>query len=100
MAGRGAARQGAGFVRVAFRLAFWELVHAPGFKAGLIDVVNRGGDSDTNGAIAGALLGARFGEMARPCHPSTLFEPFREVEEAFEKLIMSRLWRRSASRVP
>lgn len=55
-----------GYVRVAFRLAFWELFHAPSFEAGLIDVVNRGGDSDTNGAIAGALLGAFYGEGAIP----------------------------------
>ena len=34
-----------GFVRVAFRLAFWELLHAPSFEAALIDVVNRGGDA-------------------------------------------------------
>jgi len=55
-----------GFVRVAFRLAFWELMHAPTFQAGLIDCVDRGGDSDTNGAIAGALLGSWFGEKAIP----------------------------------
>jgi ADP-ribosylglycohydrolase len=55
-----------GFVRVAFRLAFWELFHAPSFEAGLIDTVNRGGDADTNGAVAGALLGAWWGEQAIP----------------------------------
>ncbi|HZZ83944.1 MAG TPA: ADP-ribosylglycohydrolase family protein [Anaeromyxobacteraceae bacterium] len=55
-----------GFVRVAFRLAFWELLHAPDLRAGLVDVVNRGGDADTNGAIAGALLGAFHGEAAIP----------------------------------
>jgi ADP-ribosyl-[dinitrogen reductase] hydrolase len=55
-----------GFVRVAFRLAFWELLHAPTFEAGLLDVVNRGGDADTNGAIAGALLGAYHGVDAIP----------------------------------
>jgi ADP-ribosyl-[dinitrogen reductase] hydrolase len=55
-----------GFVRVAFRLAFWELLHAPSFEEALIDVVNRGGDSDTNGAITGALLGAVHGEEAIP----------------------------------
>jgi ADP-ribosylglycohydrolase len=55
-----------GYVRVAFRLAFWELVHAPDFVAGLVDVVNRGGDADTNGAIAGAVLGARHGADAIP----------------------------------
>ncbi|MGA9524637.1 MAG: ADP-ribosylglycohydrolase family protein [Myxococcaceae bacterium] len=56
----------AGFVRVAFRLAFWELFHAPSFEAALVDVVNRGNDADTNGAIAGALLGAAYGEAAIP----------------------------------
>jgi ADP-ribosylglycohydrolase len=55
-----------GFVRVAFRLAFWELVHAPSFKAAVIDTVNRGGDSDTNGAITGALLGAKHGMEGIP----------------------------------
>jgi ADP-ribosyl-[dinitrogen reductase] hydrolase len=55
-----------GFVRVAFRLAYWELFHAPSFEAALIDVVNRGGDADTNGAICGALLGATYGEHAIP----------------------------------
>jgi ADP-ribosyl-[dinitrogen reductase] hydrolase len=55
-----------GFVRVAFRLAFWELMHAEDFEEALVDVVNRGGDADTNGAIAGALLGALFGESGIP----------------------------------
>lgn len=55
-----------GFVRVAFRLALWELLHAPSYEAALLDAVNRGGDADTNGAITGALLGARFGEDAIP----------------------------------
>jgi ADP-ribosyl-[dinitrogen reductase] hydrolase len=55
-----------GFVRVAFRLAFWELLHAPTLEAALIDVAARGGDTDTNGAIAGALLGALHGFEALP----------------------------------
>jgi ADP-ribosyl-[dinitrogen reductase] hydrolase len=55
-----------GFVRVAFRLAFWELMHVPTYEAALIDAVNRGGDADTNGAITGALFGARLGEGAIP----------------------------------
>lgn len=55
-----------GFVRVALRLAFWELVHAPCFEVALVDVANRGGDADTNAAIAGALLGSYWGEEAIP----------------------------------
>lgn len=53
-------------VRTTFRLAFWELFHAPGFEPSLIDVVNRGGDADTNAAVVGALLGAVYGEEAIP----------------------------------
>jgi ADP-ribosyl-[dinitrogen reductase] hydrolase len=55
-----------GFVRVAFRLAFWELLHARTFEDALLDVVNRGGDADTNGAITGALLGSMYGENRIP----------------------------------
>jgi ADP-ribosylglycohydrolase len=55
-----------GFVRVAFRLAFWELVHAPSFRQALVDVANRGGDADTNAAITGALLGAYYGAASIP----------------------------------
>jgi ADP-ribosylglycohydrolase len=53
-------------LRTTYRLAFWELFHAPSLEAALIDVVNRGGDSDTNAAVTGALFGAVFGESAIP----------------------------------
>lgn len=53
-------------IRTSFRLALWEFFHAPTFEAALIDVVNRGGDSDTNAAITGALLGAVWGADAIP----------------------------------
>lgn len=56
----------AGFVRVAFRVAFWHLHHTPRWRDAVIDVASRGGDADTNGAIVGALLGARDGVHAIP----------------------------------
>ncbi|HNQ76452.1 MAG TPA: ADP-ribosylglycohydrolase family protein, partial [Pseudothauera hydrothermalis] len=37
-----------------------------GFAAVLIDVVNRGGDADTTGAIAGMVMGALVGESGLP----------------------------------
>lgn len=55
-----------GFVRVAFRLAVWHLVHTPSWRDALVDVASRGGDADTNAAIVGALLGARDGAAAIP----------------------------------
>ncbi|MDR3323862.1 MAG: ADP-ribosylglycohydrolase family protein, partial [Zoogloeaceae bacterium] len=36
------------------------------FEACLIDVVNRGGDADTTGAIAGMIAGAWYGATAIP----------------------------------
>jgi ADP-ribosyl-[dinitrogen reductase] hydrolase len=56
----------AGFVRVAFRLAFWHLLHTPSWRDAIVDVASRGGDADTNAAIAGALLGSRDGVAAIP----------------------------------
>jgi len=50
-----------GFVRVAFRLAFWELLHRPMFRDAVLDAANRGGDADTNAAIVGALVGSSVG---------------------------------------
>ena len=53
-------------VRVAFRLAFWELLHAPTAEDALLDVVHRGGDTEAHAAITGALVGAFHGEEALP----------------------------------
>jgi ADP-ribosyl-[dinitrogen reductase] hydrolase len=39
---------------------------ASGFEEGLRHVVEFGGDTDTNAAVAGALLGARYGRSALP----------------------------------
>ena len=48
------------------RLALLGLLDAKGFRPGLERVVRLGGDADTNGAVAGALLGARFGAGGIP----------------------------------
>lgn len=46
--------------------ALWCYWHSPTFIDGLLSVVNEGGDADTNGAIACAILGAKFGYMSIP----------------------------------
>lgn len=46
--------------------AFAALLQARSFKEGLLAAVNRGNDADTVGAVAGGLLGARFGYAAIP----------------------------------
>lgn len=55
-----------GWVLIPFRNALWQLLHAPGFEAAVVDTVMRGGDTDTNAAICGAFLGAVYGLDAIP----------------------------------
>jgi len=55
-----------GWVLIAFQNALWQLLHATSLEEGVVDTVMRGGDTDTNAAIAGALLGAAYGSDAVP----------------------------------
>lgn len=55
-----------GWVVTAFHNAFYQLVHAKDFRSGVHDTVIRGGDTDTNAAVAGALLGAFYGRTYIP----------------------------------
>ena len=48
------------------RLALLGLLDAPDFRSGVESIVRLGGDADTNGAVAGALLGGRFGASGIP----------------------------------
>jgi ADP-ribosylglycohydrolase/fructose-1,6-bisphosphatase/inositol monophosphatase family enzyme len=67
-----------GWVLIALQNAFYEVRHARTVEDGLARTVLRGGDTDTNAAIAGALLGAVHGREGLPaqwrsmilsCHP-------------------------------
>ena len=69
-----------GWVLIAFHNALWQLLHAPSAEDGIIDTIMRGGDTDTNAAICGALLGSVHGREAIPkrwvdvllgCRPAT-----------------------------
>ena len=55
-----------GWVLIAFQNALWQLLHAQNVEEGVVDTVMRGGDTDTNAAIAGALLGAVYGRDSIP----------------------------------
>ena len=50
-----------GWVIIAFQNALWQLLHAKDSEQAIIDTVMQGGDTDTNAAICGALLGAVHG---------------------------------------
>jgi ADP-ribosylglycohydrolase len=55
-----------GWVLVAFGNAIYQLLHARSAEEAIIDTVMRGGDTDTNAAICGALLGAVQGIESLP----------------------------------
>ena len=55
-----------GYTLKTMAAGLWCVYHAPSFEEGLLAVVNEGGDADTNGAVAGSLLGAKYGYDAIP----------------------------------
>lgn len=74
---------GTGYTLLAMKVGLWALTRASDLEESLVRVVSLGGDTDTNGAIAGAALGARFGAAAIPGRwTARLREPGRIVELA------------------
>ena len=55
-----------GFTLKAMQVGLWCLEHASDFEEPLVAVIQAGGDTDTNGAVAGAVLGALHGADAIP----------------------------------
>jgi ADP-ribosylglycohydrolase len=55
-----------GWVLIALQNAFFQLTHASTLESGVVATVRAGGDTDTNAAICGALLGAVHGRAAIP----------------------------------
>jgi len=55
-----------GYVLHTLGASFWALVNHDSFEDVVVAAVNLGGDSDSSGAVAGALAGARYGVSAIP----------------------------------
>jgi ADP-ribosylglycohydrolase len=55
-----------GYLGIALQNTFYELLHGTSFEQSLVNIISRGGDTDTNGCIAGALLGAIYGYSQIP----------------------------------
>lgn len=55
-----------GYCLKAFGSAIWALRYCGSIEEALVKVIREGGDSDTNGAVVGALLGAKFGFNSIP----------------------------------
>lgn len=82
-----------GWVLIAFQNAFRHLAAGTSIEDALIETVGAGGDTDTNGAICGALLGAAQGRAAIPARwtmPVLACRPLRETGAA--RLRPRRYW--------
>ena len=55
-----------GHTLLTMQAGLWAAATPLGFDAALREVVEVGGDTDTNGAVAGAILGARYGASTIP----------------------------------
>lgn len=58
-----------GWCAHALSIALWSTLHARTFSESLNHIIKCGGDTDTNAAIAGALLGACFGRIGIEADP-------------------------------
>jgi ADP-ribosyl-[dinitrogen reductase] hydrolase len=76
-----------GFVLAALGVAAAAVASAESYEEALVWAINLGGDADTNGAIAGALLGARFGEDAIPERWRSVVEEADELGALAERLV-------------
>src|SRR6266550_1055631 len=79
----------AGYVVHCVEIAFWCGMHRPSLEEALIFLAEAGGDTDTNAAVAGALLGAREGEAAIPPRWLEQLGHARGVSALAERLIQA-----------
>lgn len=87
--GGGLPNQPSGYVLHSLCLAIAALLDTRSFEDVLVDVVRIGGDTDTNGAIAGGLLGAREGIEAIPERWLTKLQFKGDFEEIVRGLLQS-----------
>lgn len=55
-----------GYVLDTLSVAVWGYLNFNNFEEALIEIINLGGDTDTNGAVLGALMGAKYGYQSIP----------------------------------
>jgi ADP-ribosyl-[dinitrogen reductase] hydrolase len=73
-----------GFCLTALAVAVHATRYSKDYEQGLTWAVNLGGDADTNGAVAGALLGAKFGVDSIPARWIDKLEATQELEQLTE----------------
>lgn len=76
-----------GYTLKALGAGLWALIHAPSFREGIIPVIHEGGDADSNAAVAGAMLGAKFGFSTFPREWVDTLLHKRELDTRVEQLL-------------
>ena len=79
-------REEPGSALASLAIALAAFFNADDFEKGLVWAVNLGGDTDTNGAVTGALLGARLGAAAIPERWLSVLERREEIESTGRQL--------------
>ncbi len=87
---RGNPYEGSGFVLHSLALAVAAVLDPRPLEEVLVDVVHLGGDTDTNGAIAGGLLGVRDGAAAVPARWVDTLQYADRLREAAPRLVAMR----------
>ncbi|MBP5273839.1 MAG: ADP-ribosylglycohydrolase family protein [Abditibacteriota bacterium] len=57
---------GKGYTYLSLKVAVSALMNYDDFETPIVEIINKGGDADTNACIAGSLLGALYGEEGIP----------------------------------
>jgi ADP-ribosylglycohydrolase len=76
-----------GYTLKAMGAGLWCLLHSTNFSEGILSVIHEGGDADSNAAVAGSILGAKFGFSAIPVEWIDGLIYKKELEERVEKLL-------------
>ena len=76
-----------GHTLLAMQAGLWAAATPLDFAAALREVVESGGDTDTNGAVAGAVLGARYGASAIPQRWLDCIPQRGRIENLADKLL-------------
>jgi ADP-ribosylglycohydrolase len=78
---------GTGYTLKTMVAGFWTLNSAASYEDGILPIIHEGGDADTNAAVTGSLLGARFGYQNIPQHWVKELVDEQQLNNRVEKLI-------------
>ena len=79
--------QTSGYVVHSLQTALYDGLHADSATEAIVTAVNRGGDTDTIGAIAGAVAGARFGASDLPNRWLSAIDETDELNTLADQLV-------------